>query len=98
MCTLEPIIIDGGGGGCDPYMEADWSCDDGGTCMTSMTDPDEESVQIQGCEGGGGGGGDGGGGPGGGASPDPGAPDTWDDGTGRPACERDANGHCPDNW
>jgi len=32
--------------------------------------------------------------PGGGNSPDPGEPSSWDDGTGRPACERDANEHC----
>ncbi|HEX6910730.1 MAG TPA: hypothetical protein VF142_10045 [Longimicrobium sp.] len=75
-------------------MEADWSCDDGGgTCMTSVSDPEVDFATIQGCETGGGAGG-GTGGPGGGTSPDPGDPDAWDDGTGRPACDRDANGNC----
>lgn len=100
VCTLEPIVVDGGGsGGCDPYLEADWSCDDGGgPCMTSVSDPAGDLATVQGCETGGGGpgGGTGGGtgGDGGGTNPDPGDPDSWDDGTGRPECERDANGHC----
>jgi hypothetical protein len=101
ICILPPIS--GGGDKCDPYMEADWDCNDGGgECLESAFDPDGEWSTIQGCEGGGGSGdgngGDDGGGSGGGSDggddPDPGEPDTWDDGTGRPECERDAAKRC----
>jgi hypothetical protein len=69
LCVLPPIS----GGWCEPWMELDWDCDDGGgECMTAAGDPThpQESVGVQSCPGGGGGGtgggGDSGGGDGGG--------------------------------
>jgi hypothetical protein len=65
LCVLPPIS----GGWCEPWMELDWDCDDGGgECMTSVGDPGDpqESVRVQSCPGGGGGGTGGGGDSGGG--------------------------------
>jgi hypothetical protein len=65
LCVLPPIS----GGWCEPWMELDWDCDDGGgECMTSAGDPThpQESVGVQSCPGGGDTGGGGG----------------WDDGGG----------------
>lgn len=61
LCVLPPIS----GGWCEPWMELDWSCDDGGDCMTSVGDPTvpEWASTVQGCPGTGGGGGGGGGTP-----------------------------------
>lgn len=66
LCLLPPIS----GGACEPWMELDWDCDDGGgECEESVGDPTdpEEAVGVQSCPGGGGdtGGGGGGGGDGG---------------------------------
>lgn len=93
LCLLPPIS----GGACDPYMEADWDCDEGGReCIESWTGVEPEFSTIQGCGDGGGGSGGGGGdgGGGGGDNADPGEPTRWDDGTGRPECERDSAGRC----
>jgi hypothetical protein len=71
LCPLPPIS----GGWCEPWMELDWDCDDGGgQCDESVGDPTdpEGAVGVQSCPGGGdgdtgggsGGGGDGGGDPG----------------------------------
>lgn len=87
VCTLDPIIIIGGGGSSGGgWGSGGGGGDDGGgdsgpgdgQCMASVGD----LVTVQGCL------------PGGGDSPDPEDPDVWDDGTGRPACERDASGWC----
>lgn len=66
LCSLPPIVVDGG---CDPWMELDWSCDNGGECMTAAGDPTDpdSTITIQGCPGGGGGG------SGGGYTPPPGS-------------------------
>jgi len=60
-CILPPIVVDGG---CDPWMELDWSCEDGGggECMTSVGGPTapELGITVQSCLPGGGPGGDGG--------------------------------------
>jgi hypothetical protein len=67
LCVLPPIS----GGYCEPWMELDWDCDEGGReCEESVGDPTdpEEAIGIESCPGGGGdtggGGGDGGGDPG----------------------------------
>lgn len=85
ICTLEPVIVVGDGGGSGTggtggsggggIMDPGPGPDDG-ACMTSVGDFEN----LAGCPGGG--------------DADPGEPDSWDDGTGRPACERDANGWC----
>lgn len=48
-CVLPPIS----GGGCDPYLELDWSCDNDGDCMTSqpVDAPDSALVTLSGCAG-----------------------------------------------
>ncbi len=86
-CVLPPIS----GGGCDPYEEADWSCDDD-NCMTSVSDPTNPSVQT--CDGGGGGGGGGGGDGGGTTLPDcpDFDPDCGNSDTGDGICTADENG------
>ena len=85
-CGVLPPIS---GGWCEPWMELDWDCSDGGgTCMSSVGDPTdpEEAVTVQGCPGGDGGGG---GRPGGGGTaPPPGG----DPGT---ICPTAATGACP---
>jgi hypothetical protein len=94
-CILPPIS----GGGCDPYEEADWSCDDD-DCMSSVSYPIDPSIQT--CSGGGGRGGDdgdgggGGGGDGGGGTAPPDCPD-FDPDCGNPdagdgICTADENG------
>jgi hypothetical protein len=71
LCTLPPIVVDGG---CDPWEELDWSCDDGGDCMTSIDVPADPggAITVQGCPP------DGGGGPGGGGSLSPPGDDSGD--------------------
>jgi hypothetical protein len=92
-CILEPIVADG----CDPSLGYDASCDDGGgePCMTAVFEPDG-GYSVLGCDADDGDYGydDGGYDGGGGATPDPGDPYTWDDGTGRPECQRDENKNC----
>lgn len=48
-CVLPPVS----GGGCDPYLELDWNCDDnGGDCMTSLppgSETDSAFVGLAGC-------------------------------------------------
>lgn len=46
-CVLPPISS----GECDPYLELDWSCDDGGDCMTSQPGDvsDTEIVPLSAC-------------------------------------------------
>lgn len=91
VCLLPPIS----GGWCEPWMELDWDCSDGGgTCMTSVgepTDP-EEAITVQGCPGGDGGGG--GRGPGGDGGPGSGGttPPGGDPGT---ICPMATTGSCP---
>ncbi|WP_420125515.1 hypothetical protein [Longimicrobium sp.] len=55
LCVLPPIS----GGWCEPWMELDWDCDEGGgECEESIgapTDP-EEAAGVQSCPGGGDGG------------------------------------------
>ncbi|HEU0016332.1 MAG TPA: hypothetical protein VFQ45_21815 [Longimicrobium sp.] len=59
--VLDPVIVIGTPE-CDPYMEADWSCDDGGgECMTSYSGGEASLASCPGGTGGGGGGGGGGG-------------------------------------
>lgn len=42
-CVLPPIS----GGGCDPHLELDWSCDDGGgDCMTALPVGNTDSVYV----------------------------------------------------
>lgn len=88
VCTLDPIIIIGGGGS----SGGGWGSGGGGggdggggdsgpgdgQCMASVGG----DATIMGCL------------PGGGDSPDPEDPPAWDDGTGRDPCERDATGWC----
>lgn len=81
LCVLPPIS----GGWCEPWMELDWDCDNGGgDCMTSAGDPtDPEWVPtVLGCPG------DGAGGGGGGTPPPPGG----DPGT---TCPTSDAGECP---
>jgi hypothetical protein len=91
ICLLPPIS----GGACEPWMELDWDCSDGGgTCMSSVGDPTdpEEAVTVQGCPGGDGGGGGGPGGDGG-TAPPPGGNPPGDPGT---ICPESTTGTCPD--
>lgn len=93
ICLLPPIS----GGACEPWMELDWDCGDGGgTCMTSVGDPTdpEEAVTVQGCPGGDGGGGGGGPGGDGGTAPPPGGNPGGDPGT---ICPTAATGSCPED-
>lgn len=49
-CYLPPIS--GGGSTCDPYLELDWNCDEGGgDCMTSLpgSETDAAYVGLAGC-------------------------------------------------
>lgn len=99
LCVLPPIS----GGWCEPWMELDWDCDDGGgECMTSVGDPTdpEGSVGVQSCPGGG----DTGGGGGGGSTPPPGGTDPGDEpciesdtGSCSPVCEIDCEPTTEDN-
>lgn len=82
-CVLAPIIAIGGGGGAG----GGFTGGGGGGTGGGSTGPGECMTGfggydlVQGC-------------PGGGDYPDPGQPYSWDDGTGRPACERNANRNC----
>jgi hypothetical protein len=64
VCLLPPIS----GGWCEPWMELDWDCDEGGgECLSSAGPTDPTDATVQSCPGGGdsgGGLGDGGGGDG----------------------------------
>lgn len=70
ICPLPPIS----GGWCEPWMELDWDCDEGGgECLSSIGPTDPADGAVQSCPGGGdSGGGLGGGGGGGDGEGDPG--------------------------
>jgi hypothetical protein len=95
LCPLPPIS----GGWCEPWMELDWDCDDGGgECEASVGDPSdpEGAVSVQSCPGGGdgdtgGGGGVGGGGGDGGSGPGTVCPTSDTGSCPEPVCEID----CP---
>ncbi len=89
QCLLPPIIVIGDPEECDPWMSLNWCGGGGGTCTTSTYPGNPNELSVLGCWTGGGGGGGGGG-----YDPDPGDPYSWDDGTGRPSCIRDASGFC----
>jgi hypothetical protein len=94
LCALPPIS----GGWCEPWMELDWDCDEGGECITSVSDPTdpEGEMSVQSCPGGGAGGGTGGGdgadGDGGDGGGDPTTPCIQSD-TG--TCETEESNICP---
>jgi hypothetical protein len=75
VCVLDPIVVDP----CDPYEALDWCEDDGGTCMTSVFQSTDPTVQS--CPG------DGGTPGGGGTPPAPGDPGT--------VCPTTDTGLCP---
>ncbi|HEU0078407.1 MAG TPA: hypothetical protein VFQ76_12195 [Longimicrobiaceae bacterium] len=92
VCTLEPIVVIGdgssGGGGAGGGGGSGGGGGGGGGDGGDFGPGGGECLTsagdldgVQGCGGGG-------------EAPDPGDPYAWDDGTGRPACERDANGLC----
>jgi hypothetical protein len=69
VCLLPPIS----GGACEPWMELDWDCDEGGgECLSSAGPTAPTDATVQSCPGGGDSGGGLGGGGGGDGDGDPG--------------------------